>query len=206
MVTDKGLIERLTIVFWLVAVQGCVSTQYSQVALGEVSLTPLVITTTDSSWNRAPGALTGFLPKGGQMWTRDGLLLDRLIILPGINNGGTLFISNNDSIVYPDYRTGMLPNEIVELTIGSLTVFFGQQALVESSRLRPTRIGQQSAAMFDFRVNSSEGPTLQGRALAFAVKGQLQLMIYMATEIHYYERNWAVAESLFGSVRMEESI
>ncbi len=206
MVTNKGFIEGLTIVLCLIAVQGCVSTQYSQVALGEVSLTPLVVTTTDSSWNRAPRALSGFLPKGGQMWTRDGLLLDRLIILPGINNGGTLFKSNDDSIVYPDYRSGMLPNEIAELTIGSLTVFFGQQALVESSRLRPTRIGQQSAAMFDFRVNSSDGPTLQGRALAFVVEGQLQLIMYMATEIHYFERNWAAAESLFDSVRMKESI
>ncbi|MCZ6853478.1 MAG: hypothetical protein O7G86_06120, partial [Gammaproteobacteria bacterium] len=63
-----------------------------------------------------------------------------------------------------------------------------------------------SAAMFDFRVNSSDSPTLQGRALAFVVEDQLQLMMYMATEIHYFERNWVAVESLFSSVRMEESI
>jgi|GEM_PF-1473340 len=193
-ITRAGLIILLSCL-----ATGCVSTQFSQIEAGPVEVSNLNLTTSDGYWNRAPGTHTGFLPKGAEMWTRDGLFLDRLIIFPEIVNGATLFRSNNSAIVYPEYRNGMLPNEIVEITVGSLTTFFGADTLVESSSLRPTKLAGKSAAMFNFKVTGNESPTLEGRALMFVEDDALNLLVFMATEIHYFERNWSAAESLFRS-------
>jgi len=173
-----------------VFLQGCVSTQYTLVSPGVVALNSLTVVAADANWNVAPGVLTAYLHKGSQMWTRDGLLLDRLILIDGVTNGQAIFKSNNSAIVYAEYRNGMLPNEIAELTASSLTTHFGAGTLVESSGLRPTELMGQQAAMFDVTIRGTDTPVRKGRVITFVDNNRLFLMMYIATEIYYFDKHW----------------
>ncbi len=192
----------LTAILVVAALSGCVSTQYAQVVQGPVVFEGMSLTATDALWNRAPGVFTGFLHPGSEMWTRDGLLLDRLLLINAIGNSQALFKSNDPDNPFPLYRNGMLPNEIAELTVASLTKLFGGGALIESGKLRPQRVGQQRRAMFDLTVVSSEGANLSGRALTFIANDQLYLLVYLAAEIHYFDKHWPQVESLFESIQV----
>ena len=186
----------------LVVLGGCVSTQFAAVVPGEVAVENLTVTASDGAWNKAPDTMTGSLVDGSEMWTRDGLLLDRLILIPGVANGGTLFESASEALVYPEYKSGMLPNEIVELTQSSLAKLTGNEAVVETSGLRPHRLGEQRAIMFDMTVTTSEGPRLQGRALAFINNDELYLITYIATAIFYFDKHWDEALAIMESANV----
>ncbi|MEM7080700.1 MAG: hypothetical protein AAF513_18935 [Pseudomonadota bacterium] len=195
--------KRILVVAALLgALSGCVSTQFAAVSAGPVVMGNLNVNATDGMWNKAPDVMTGHLHKGSELWTRDGTLLDQLLVLPGISNGGTLFKSNNKALVYPEYKNNMLPNEIVELTEASLAKLMGTNILVESGGLRPHRLGEQRAVMFDLTLTGAEAPRRQGRALAFVNNEQLYVMIYVATQIHYFDKHWDAALRLMESARV----
>jgi hypothetical protein len=181
---------------------GCVSTQFSLVAPGQVALSDMSVTAADSGWNRAPQSMTGFLHKGSEMWTRDGILLDRLFLFPGIPNGGALFKSRDDSLVFPAFKQTMLPNEIAELTQSSLTKLFGAESIVETSGLRPHRLGDRRAIMFDLTLTTADQPRRHGRALGFIEANRLYLMTYIATEVYYFNKHWSQAEAVMESATL----
>ena len=186
----------------MVLLSGCVSNQFMQVASGPVVLKDLTVGNNDNQWNRAPQILTGYLYKGSELWTRDGIPLDRLIIIPGVENGGTLFRSASKDLVYPAYQSGMLPNEITELTQSTLVKFYGGDTLVETAGLRPHALAAHRAVMFDLDISSAENPRIKGRALAFVEAEQLYLMLFMATEIHYFDEHWDQAMRIMESAKV----
>jgi len=180
----------------------CVSTQYTLVEVGAVPVSSLQVTTNDALWNRAPQAATPFLHSGSEMWTREGPLLDRLLILGGIGNGQALLKSNSEDLVFPFFRSTMLPNEILELTEDSLAKLLGSNSLVSASGLRPTQLEGQRAVMFDLEITASDDPARAGRALAFVSGEELYVILYLATQLHYFDKHWAAAEGVMKSVRV----
>lgn len=186
----------------IILLSGCVINQFMQVAAGPVVLQNLTVGNADDQWNRAPQMLTGYLHKGSELWTRDGIPLDRLIIFPGIENGGTLFKSLSKDLVYPAYQAGMLPNEITELTQSTLVKFYGGDTLVNTAGLRPHALAAHRAVMFDLDISSAENPRIKGRALAFVEAEQLYLMLFMAAEIHYFDEHWEQALRVMESAKV----
>ena len=187
------VMRKIKVVTLMLLLAGCMTTQFSTVGPGQVAVASLSLEVSDSKWNRAPQTLTGYLHSGSEVWTRDGMLLDQLIVVPQVNNGGTLFKSSSDSLVYPTFRQDMLPNEIVELTEGSLAKLMGTNTIVEASGLRPYRLGDQRAVMFDLMVTSADAPRRMGRVLAFVQNDSLSWMTYLGTEIHYFDKHWESA-------------
>lgn len=181
---------------------GCISTQFSLVAPGSLTVGSLSLTTPDQGWNRAPEIYRGGLRDDSELWTRDGLLLDRLFIIPAVSNGGTLFVSKNEALVFPSFKQNMLPNEIVELTQSSLAKYYGIETVIETSGLRPYRLGSRRAFMFDMAATATEVPSQHGRVLAFIQDSQLYLLIYIATELHYFDKHWDAALALMQSANV----
>ena len=196
------MVKQLAILTLCLMLGGCVSTQFALVDNGRVAVNDLSLATNDLGWNKAPQIVTGYLHPNSELWTRDGILLDRLYIISGVENGGTLFKSASDDLVYPEFRQGMLPNEIVELLEGSFGKLLGPETLIESSGLRPHRLGDQRAVMVDISLTASEQPTFNGRALAFVANDKLYVVTFMATEIHYFDKHWQEAEAVLNSVRL----
>ncbi len=194
-------LSRVLSAVGLLFLAGCVSTQFAVVTAGQVALDDLSVSATDSGWNKAPQTVAPWLHPTSEVWTRDGVLLDRLILVPGVENGGTLFKSNSDALVYPEYRSGMLPNEVADLTVSSIQKLLGTDTAVTMEDLRPHRLGDQRAVMFDLNIEAGEMPRRQARVLAFMHEDRLYLLAFIATALHYFDKHWDAALAVMDSAR-----
>jgi len=132
----------------LVAMVACVA-PYSLVTPGVVAIADLNVQA-GSGWNNAPNHQRRYSRKDSAAWTKDGLLLDRLVFIPAIPDGESLLISREKTAAMPVFHAGMLPNEIEELIESSIVKFFGEgQAVVSTENLRPQRFGENQGVLFD---------------------------------------------------------
>ncbi|MGY8794178.1 MAG: hypothetical protein ACKVJN_03475, partial [Woeseiales bacterium] len=123
-----------------IILSGCTTT-YSLVSPGAVAVDSLTVQI-GSGWNRAPSTQTRSARSDAETWTKDGLLLDRLVIIPGVPDGESLLFLRSESAALPVFRADMLPNEIEELVESSMLKFFGEgNSVVSSEGLRPYRFG-----------------------------------------------------------------
>lgn len=184
-----------------VVLGGCVMS-YTLVAPGAVDLTGLRVHP-GVAWNLAPSSVSPSSRKTTQVWTQDGLLLDRLIIIPGVPNGETVFVSPRNDAALPVFRADMLPNEIEELTESSIVKLFGEGGVsVSTGNLRPHRYGDQRGILFNLEISVSDGPDYKGLAGSFTAADSLFLMLYFGAEPHYYEKHLAEAERVITGARL----
>jgi hypothetical protein len=177
---------------------GCATTPYRLVQPGPISAGTLTVTA-DGGWNALSGTT---LKKNAGVWTRDGELLNRLIVLPDIESGKTLFERTDPKAAIPPFRSDMLPHEIAELVESWLSKAFGEgETLVQSSGLRPATYGDQQGFAFDLELSLSDGPDYRGIAGGFVVDGRLNLVIFLGAEPHYFDRDKEGAARLIASAR-----
>lgn len=189
---------RLLVIFLLAPLAGCV-TGYTLVEPGVQTLGPMRVTAGEL-WNRAPGTSTR---ANGQTWTQDGLLLDRLIIIPGVKDGETLFVSTNAAQALPAFHADMLPNEVQELVESSILKMFGEgSATVSTSGLRPQGFGDIGGFMFDLEAAVSESPNYRGLVGAFVDDSELYVVMFLAAEPHYFDKHKGTADALIRSATL----
>jgi hypothetical protein len=115
------------------------------------------------AWNQAPREATPAARTESRTWTQDGVLLDRILIIPGVPSGEPLFRQLSSSQALPVFESSMLPNEIEELTESSIVKLFGEGGVVvETTNLRPHRYGDKRGILFDLEVTVSDGPDYKG--------------------------------------------
>jgi len=179
-----------------ISVSGCTTMSFVAVApgpvlVGDLSLTP------STTWNAAPAMVRPYSRRDAQVWTQDGLLLDRIMIIPAVADGETLFVSREDTAALPTFRSDMLPNELEEFTESSLVTLFGEgNAVVSTSGLRPHRFGENQGVLFDFDASLTDSPDFRGLAGAFIVDELLYMMLYVAAEPYYYGKHIDEARSI----------
>ena len=182
----------LTLVAIAIALTSC-ATGYRLVQPGVNTLGSLRVSA-EPGWNVAPSATTPGARSASRTWTRDGLLLDRLMIIPSVENGESLFRATNKSVALPAFRSDMLPNEIEELVESSIVKEFGEgNAAVNTSNLRPQSFGRHGGFLFDIEATVTESPTYRGVVGGFVDEDKLYLSIFLAATPHYYEKNRDVA-------------
>ena len=178
---------RIYLILLVIFLGACVS--YAAVSPGEQVYGGLKVNSTQA-WNLAPReAVPGSRPNA-RVWTQDGILLDRILTIPAVADGETLFRQESSEQALPVYRADMLPNEIEELTESSIAKMFGEgQVSVETAGLRPHQYGDQNGFVFDMNVTVSDGPNYRGVAGAFTAEQSLYLIIYLGAEPHYFEKH-----------------
>jgi hypothetical protein len=195
-------IRRILLPFALVVLGGCASTSYTLVAPSVVSLNELQVTP-NRAWNRAPGVYMPFLRKGSEVWTHDGLELDRILIITGVADGEAIFIDKQGQAALPRFRPSMLPNELQELAESSLAKYFGEgESTVSGKNLRPQRFGEHNGVLFDIDAAVADGPDYKGLVGTFIANNKLYLMIYIAADPHYFDRYLADATALIKGARV----
>ena len=184
---------------------GCVSTKYMLVAPGVVAIEDLTVQA-GTGWNQAPAAATPAARKTAATWTRDGMLLDRFSIIPGVPDGEPLLVVKDKSAALPVFRADMLPNEIEELLESTIVKLFGEaQAVVNTSNLRPYRYGDNAGVMFDLEATVTDSPKYNGIVGAFIADEKLYVMFYLGAQPHYYDKHVAEAESIIKSALIAEA-
>lgn len=171
-----------------VLITGCATT-YTAVAPGTVDYDGLKIKT-GQAWNLAPTIVTPLAREGSKVWTQDGILLDRIMIIPAVPSGESIFVSTDDSQALPVFKSDMLPNEIEELTESSIVKLFTEgEVAVRTTNLRPHRFGGNDGLLFDIEVTVSDGPNYQGAVGAQVVDEKLYLIFFLGAEPYYYEKH-----------------
>ena len=195
--------NNLVVLFFLVAISGCVPT-YSLVTPGANSIENLQVETS-SGWNMAPNALTLSARADSQTWTQDGLLLDRLVFIPSVPDGEPILKSRSDSSALPVFRADMLPNEIEELAESTFVKYFGEGSVaIGTDNLRPQRFGDHRGVMFDMNATVTDSPDYRGTVGAFIVDDELYLMFYLAAEPYYFSKHQSAAEAIIKSANLIE--
>ena len=189
----------------LVSLAGCAPTKYMLVTPGVVAVDDLTVQA-GAGWNQAPAVATPVARKTSATWTRDGMLLDRFSIIPGVPDGEPLFIVKDKSAALPVFRADMLPNEIEELLESTIVKLFGEgQAVVSTSNLRPYRYGDNPGVMFDLEATVTDSPMYNGIVGAFIADEKLYVMFFLGAQPHYYEKHIAEAESIIRSALIAET-
>ena len=179
---------------------GCIT--FHAVPPGEPSFAGMTVTT-ESTWNQAPRQWIRRMRSDAQAWTQNGLLLDRILFIPAIAPGETVFRELSGQDALPAFDANMLPNEIEELVESSIAKLFGEGgAVVETSGLRPHRFGDDRGLMFDLSVSVSDGPDYRGVTGAFVAEERLYLIVYLAVTPHYYDKYRDEAVAIIQSARI----
>lgn len=194
-------VRRILLLAILLTTAGCV-TGYTLVQPGLNSAQDMQITA-DYGWNMAPVMMTPGARKGTQTWTQDGLLLDRLVLVPAVGDGETLLIDRSGTGALPVFRKDMLPNEIEELAESTLVKYFGEgQATVSTSNLRPQMFGDRRGLMFDLSAQLSDAPDYKGTIGAFIADDKLYSIWFIAADPHYHDKHNRRAEAIIRSASL----
>jgi hypothetical protein len=185
----------------IAGLSGC-AVGYSLVTAGPVMIQDLNVRA-DTGWNRAPGMSTPSVRSGAETWTKDGMLLDRLVISPAIPDGQPIMVSRNKSAALPVFRKDMFPNELEELVESSIVKLFGEgSAVVSTSNLRPHRYGDITGIRFDLEATVTESPPYRGTVGAFIAGDKLYLMYFLAAVPYYYDKHIKEAEAIIQSATL----
>ncbi len=175
---------------------------YVAVEPGEIDYDGLIIKTSQA-WNLAPTISTPSARKGSKVWTQDGILLDRIMIIPAVPDGEPLFKTTSDDQALPSFKADMLPNEIEELTESSLVKLFKEgDVVVQTSNLRPHRFGDHNGLLFDMDIAVSDGPNYRGTTGALIVAKKLYLIFFLGAEPYYYEKHIDEALAIIKGARV----
>ncbi|MGW8367564.1 MAG: hypothetical protein ACWGPN_02655 [Gammaproteobacteria bacterium] len=140
-------------------------------------------------WNNVPDRYLTYARDDAEVWTRDGVLLDRFIVIPGVQDGQPLFRERDESGALPVFHPGMLPHELAELTESSLVKLLGEgTTIVTTDNLRPHRFGEDRGVMFDFTATTRDGPRYRGVVGTIAVAGRLYVLMYLAVDPYYFDK------------------
>ena len=191
--------KRILLLFvLLVTLTGCVA-PFSLVTPGVVAVENLTVQA-GSGWNNAPIHQRQFARKQSVAWTKDGLLLDRLVMIPGVPDGEPLLVTREKTAAMPVFRADMLPNELEELVESTIVKFFGEgQAVVNTENLRPHRFGDDSGVLFDLSATVTESPEYKGLVGAFIADDKLYVLYFLGATPHYYGKHIAEAEAVIKS-------
>ncbi len=138
-----------------------------------------------------------------ELWTVDGPALEAVRFFKGLDDGDSLFKRPRGSgakVKYPIYKTGMTPNDVMELTVDSIARAGAGE--VQASRLRPAQFGSVPGFRFELTFLSKDGLEMQGSAAGAVLEDKLHLILYTGARIHYYPKYRDHVEQLLDSIEM----
>lgn len=181
---------------------GCETISYSVVPVGARQAGTIELDVA-GPWNAVPAYLTPASREGSQTWTRNGILLDRFYIIPSVKDGETLFKQHEKSEALPTFRSGMLPNELMELMESSVVKLFGEgNSVVSTANLRPYRFGEAPGILFDFEATIVDGPKYKGMVGMIKSGEELYVLMYMGADPYYFDKTLPDATRQIQSARL----
>ena len=134
------------------------------------------------------------------LWTVDGAGLEAIWFYAGIKDGDALMTNVDEDEDAPRFDSDMRPNEVMELVVDSL----GRSGAVdvEATGLRPAKFGTMNGYRFELSMLTPEGLIKRGLAIGAIEENKLQLIVYLAAGLYYYDKYRDEAESIFASVQV----
>ena len=191
---------RFLAVAWIACLTGCAS-GYVAVGSGPVSIQDLDVVA-GPGWNRVPAEQIPWARREMQAWTRNGLSLDRLLLIPGIADGESIYLPRNN-IDYPVFRVDMSTSQQLELVEETIELAQGANLTeVTAGNSRMHRFGRRDGIVFDLRAVVHDGPEYRGTGGAFVDEGRLYLVYFLGAVPYYHEQLAAMALATIESARL----
>ena len=163
-------------------------TPYAKIDSGQVHVGSLAMTT-GQPWARIQPA---HLPTEGptEVWTRDGLSLNQVLVYAGLADGRPLFAPKNGAAAdrpFVAFRQDMLEADVHELVVDSIGRYF-QAGPILTTRVAPRRFAGADGFEAEFAF-ASKATELEYRAIAAGavIGGHLHLLVYVAPRLHYFD-------------------
>lgn len=150
-------------------------------------------------WNRWSSRPT----MKGEIWTRDGVLLNELSFVAQLQNGETLYSElDPQNAPLPRFRKDMLPIELVEWVEESNRIVL-QTTIFDVGRVEPALLGGHDAVRFSYRyVAGTDQLQRSGEAVAAVIDGKFFMVNFVAASTYYFDRDIADVRALVDSVKI----
>jgi hypothetical protein len=153
--------------------------------------------TLERTWTEMPKGYSAHTDAG--YLTFDGPQLNQVHLLNAIPSGEGFVKEQRDGQPVPVYRAGVTAIEIVEFVTQSVALFGYQN--VTAQDVRPRALAGAEGVSFQFTGVLESGLRVKGSALAAESAGALDLMVFIAPEMHYYDAFAPEVERMFDSAR-----
>ena len=174
----------------LLLLAGCSSME--RVEPGTFTIKEALTVSADGRWNRLEPARDG-----AELWTADGMTLDRLAFYVGVAEGETLGAASSANA--PRWRAAMSTHDIVELYEAIVTQ---EGSAFSLERLAPAGFGGTQGFLFEHTTVPRDGPALGGLAYGAVAGGKLYLMSYTAPKGYLYLKHLVEVQAIAASAQI----
>lgn len=176
-----------------VLLSGCVS--MSAVPAGEAFKAETAFTVTPTkAWTRMPDGLN--VTKGSAL-TQDGVPLGAVYLVTA-KDGKAMIDNLGGGTSLPRYAEGSTALEHVDFLKASITKLGFSD--VVTSNVRPTKLGGGSGTEFNLTGKYPNGLNMKGNVALVESEDGLNIVLYAAPAIHYYDKYKLDAEAIKNSV------
>lgn len=177
-------------VFLVVIVAGCA--QFSLVEPVPTVIGDMYSVTPQIQWNSNK---TGKY----EIWTVDGLGLQRLQFITGIEDNEALFGGKQyEKIVF---KKNMTATEIMDLVAASFAA--DEARKIETKNFKPNQFGNYPGFRCDFSFVKKEGLEWDGLVVGAVIKEKLYLISYSGAHAHYFPKYRTEVERIIQSIKMQ---
>jgi hypothetical protein len=182
----------------LAGLGGCVSV--AKVEPGTRAVGDRLTVHLDGAWNQinAPGL------GPAQIWTMEGLTVDRLMIYSGIRDGEVVHAEGPaaSKLKSFSFRSSMQPHEIVSMFEGMLT---RDGSSFKLSKLEPAKFGGLNGFHFEYAViRKQDNVQLSGFCYGSVSRGELFAVLYIAPRLGFFPRHAPQADQISRSALIKE--
>ncbi|HEX6829791.1 MAG TPA: hypothetical protein VF104_12530 [Burkholderiales bacterium] len=188
--------KRLLGMLAVLLVAGCAA--FAAVGPGPVTVGNEMTVSLDGKWNRAPSM---FAPAKGEMWTAEGVPVDRLVFFVGLAEGDALMkLRGAGDKKLPPFRAVMNPSEIAEFYEAYATADGSSFAL---KKLEPAPFAGGEGFRFEFEMlRKSDELAMAGVGYGAVRGGKLYLIVFTAPRVHFFPKYLPLVEAIARSTRI----
>jgi len=184
--------HRLFVILLLAGLVGCVG-GYTLIEPGRTQIDEEFTVGSNIAWSQ-------FAFGERHLWTVNGAGLEAVWFYAGIEDGKALITNVDEDEDAPRFNADMRPNEVMELVVDSIGLTGAVN--VDATGLRPAQFGSMKGYRFELTLQTAEGLIKRGLAIGTIEEEKLQLIVYLAADMYYYDQYVDEAERIFASVEM----
>jgi hypothetical protein len=193
------MFRSVSLAFLLMVSTVCTARPFELLPAGETAVGDLKIDVAPG-WNAGTADPKLLFPAA--IWTRDGPLLDRIVVYAGIGDNQPI-MNDRKSVKLPRFHKGMASHEWMSVIVSTLTSMFGDDpARVETTNVRPYEFGGHAGILFEVEVTPVEIAYYKGMVAGFVVDQKLYLVMYFGADPYYYDKHLEAAQQMIASARL----
>jgi len=189
----------LAVLTSLTLIAACATNKYSSVTPGVTSFGEMRVTIGEG-WLRAPSSVIPEERTSSRTLTHENLERDRLMIIPGVSAGESIFRDQDYASPLALYGAAMNSEQIAAMVGQSMQqALWNGGATVNVTAATDHGYGGIAGFAFDLEVNMPSGPNHKGFAGGFVYKDRLYVIVYSAESPDHFDAHIDVVRQLIDS-------